>query len=176
MQGCNIVNNGEYAFYASACNDPATVIDAEDNWWGVADSDSIEAMVYHHADFQNSPTVDYVPFATSPFDFVDPTGILEPTDGNVPSGFALLQNYPNPFNSNTVIEFTLPEPSDVEITVYDILGRPVRQVLSGYHPAGAHVIGFDGTDSRNVPLPSGMYLYRITAGNLTQSRKMVLLK
>ena len=83
MQGCDIVNNGEYAYYASSCSDPGTVINAEQNWWGVADSASIEAMVYHRHDYSSSPEVDYIPFAESPFHCVcgiwgDVTG-----DGNV---------------------------------------------------------------------------------------------
>jgi hypothetical protein len=71
VQECNIVNNGQYAFYVSACHDPTTVIDATDNWWGIADSASIEALVYHNADNPNCPVVDYVPFADSSFSFDD---------------------------------------------------------------------------------------------------------
>ena len=77
MQECNIVDNGEYAFYVSACNDPTTVIDATNNWWGITDSASIEAMVYHHADNPTCPVVDYVPFADSSF------GCCAWTRGNV---------------------------------------------------------------------------------------------
>jgi len=71
---CNIVNNGEYAFYVSSCNDPTTVIDATNNWWGIVDSASIEAMVYHHADNPSCPIIDYVPFADSSFEFDDTIG------------------------------------------------------------------------------------------------------
>lgn len=68
------MDNGDYAFYVSACNDPTTVIDATNNWWGIADSASIEAMIYHHTDYPSLPVVDYVPFADSPFVFGDTTG------------------------------------------------------------------------------------------------------
>lgn len=74
MHECNIVNNGEYAFYVSSCNDPTTVIDATNNWWGIADSAAIEAMVYHHADNPSCPVIDYVPFADSSFEFDDTIG------------------------------------------------------------------------------------------------------
>ena len=67
MWDCNIINNGGYAFYASACNDPTTIIDAENNWWGTADSASIEAMVYHNVDNPSAPLVDFMPFAESIF-------------------------------------------------------------------------------------------------------------
>lgn len=68
------MNNGDYAFYVSSCNDPTTVIDATNNWWGIADSASIEAMVYHKADNPNCPVIDYVPFADSSFEFEDTVG------------------------------------------------------------------------------------------------------
>ena len=110
-------------------------------------------------------------------DVCDPSnGILEPSDNSVPWDFTLAQNYPNPFNLGTMITFTLPEPAEVNITVYNILGRKVRQVISESYPAGPHVVRFNGKDSNNKPLSSGIYFYRIQAGNLTQAKKMVLLK
>jgi len=69
VHGCNIVDCGIYAFYLSSINDATTVIDATFNWWGAADSASIEAVVFHHADSSLFPVLDYVPFADSPFDF-----------------------------------------------------------------------------------------------------------
>jgi len=84
---CDILNNAQYAFYASSCSDPGTVIDAENNWWGVADSAAIEARIYHRVDYATSPWVDYVPFAIGPFhcacpDFCDLNrdGALNPAD------------------------------------------------------------------------------------------------
>lgn len=67
MTGCNIVNNVGYAFYASSCGDPEAVINAENNWWGATDSAAIDAVIYHHSDYSSSPTVDFVPFAMTPF-------------------------------------------------------------------------------------------------------------
>ncbi len=71
MQQTNIVDNGPYAFYASACHDPWTVIDATNNWWGKTDSISIEAMVYHQVDDPDCALVDFIPFADSAFQFDD---------------------------------------------------------------------------------------------------------
>jgi len=170
------VNNGLFAFKTYTCSNYIAVINAENNWWGTADAEAIEEMIFHHPDEVKAPTVDYIPCATSAFELTDPTGILEVVAGPLPTDFVLSQNYPNPFNLGTVIEFTLPEPANVEINVYDILGRVVRQVVSGPYSAGTHVVAFDGGDIRNMPLPSGMYLYRITVGEATQTRKMVLLK
>lgn len=69
------MNNGVYAFSTSACHDADAVIDAENNWWGVADSVSIEEMVYHHQDNANYPTVDFLPYAESAFELDEPAGI-----------------------------------------------------------------------------------------------------
>jgi hypothetical protein len=66
VTGCNIIDNGGYAFFASSCGDPETVINAEDNWWGATDSAAIDAVIYHQADYGSSPTVDFVPFAMVP--------------------------------------------------------------------------------------------------------------
>ena len=176
MQGCNIIDNGRHAFYTYVCSDPETVIEAENNWWGVADADSIEAMVYHKTDCLNCATIDYVPFASEAFVFDDPTGIFDLPDAGVPSAFTLQQNYPNPFNLSTVIRFSISEPAVVEIIVYDILGRKIRKLAAGHYSSGAHEIAFDGRDYRNKPLPSGVYLYRLTAGHLSETRKMVLFK
>jgi predicted outer membrane repeat protein len=88
-----------------------------------------------------------------------------------PYRFALLQNYPNPFNAATVIRYALPEPADVIMEIFDILGRRVEAVVSGKQPAGSHSVIWDAKD-----LPSGIYLYRIQAGDYSQTRKMVFLK
>lgn len=104
------------------------------------------------------------------------TGILDNSDASLPTRFVLRQNNPNPFNLGTAIEFSLPEPTDVDMIVYNILGRCIRMMRLGHRPAGVHTIQFHGLDDDNRPLPSGIYFYRLEAGNQTQTRKMVLLK
>jgi hypothetical protein len=89
----------------------------------------------------------------------------------MPYIFAIAQNYPNPFNASTSISFSLPEPGDVILTVYDLLGREVETLLDDYHPAGTHQITFDASD-----FASGIYFYRLQAGETVESRRMVLLK
>ena len=85
--------------------------------------------------------------------------------------FALEQNYPNPFNPATTIKFSIPEASKVTLKIYDVLGREVRTLINDNREAGNHTINFDASG-----LASGMYIYRITAGNYTASKKMMLLK
>ena len=89
----------------------------------------------------------------------------------IPNRFALAQNYPNPFNALTVIRYSLPEPSDVIIEIFDILGRRVETLVQGEQQAGYHQIAWDASDHS-----SGMYFYRIQAGDYADTKKMVLLK
>ncbi|RMH64526.1 MAG: T9SS C-terminal target domain-containing protein [Bacteroidetes bacterium] len=89
----------------------------------------------------------------------------------LPDGFALAQNYPNPFNPATTIRYALPEAAEVRLTVYDALGREVKRLVDGLRVAGEHEVVFEGQG-----LPSGVYMYRLTAGGVTQTRRMVLMK
>ncbi len=88
-----------------------------------------------------------------------------------PDKYALHQNYPNPFNPSTQISFDLTKAGHVSLKVFDLLGREVQTLVDEVQPAGTHSITFDGTG-----LPSGIYLYRLQAGDFTMTKKMVLLK
>ncbi len=90
---------------------------------------------------------------------------------HIPEQLELRQNYPNPFNPNTNILFRLPQTEQVRIVVYDILGRPVQTVVDQQYQAGIHTVTFDGSR-----LASGVYFYRIQAGNENLTRKMMLVK
>jgi len=89
----------------------------------------------------------------------------------LPEEFALYQNYPNPFNPNTEIKFSLPHAAEVELSIYNIVGRKVATPLKSYLEAGTHVIQWNASD-----LASGVYLYVIKAEEFTQARKMTLIK
>jgi glucose/arabinose dehydrogenase len=89
--------------------------------------------------------------------------------GMHPDGFYLAQNYPNPFNPKTVISCQLPAASTVRLVAYDVLGREAAILLDEQMEAGTHEISFDGSG-----LSSGVYVYRLTAGEFVQSRKMLL--
>jgi len=92
----------------------------------------------------------------------------------LPADYILEQNYPNPFNPGTNIDFALPHRSDVTLAVYDVLGRRVAVVLQGRVEAGRHSIRWEGTDASGRPVSSGTYFCRLTAGDFTQTRRMVL--
>lgn len=99
-----------------------------------------------------------------------PVGINDPTS-EIPSSYSLMQNYPNPFNPTTSITFAMPVAGNVELKVYDLLGKEVASLVSGNFIAGTHVVPFDAS-----ALASGVYIYKITAGSFIDSKKMVLIK
>jgi hypothetical protein len=89
---------------------------------------------------------------------------------------ALDQNHPNPFNPTTTIHFVLPVREDVTLSIYDANGHLVRTLVNEVQSYGAHEVTWDGRDDKSAVMGSGVYFYRLRAGKLTESRKMVLLK
>ena len=87
------------------------------------------------------------------------------------SHYSLSQNYPNPFNPSTFIEYKIPESNFVEIKIYDVLGKEIMTLVNGYKSEGIYKVQFN-TDN----LPSGVYLYRIKAGNFSETKKMILMR
>ena len=94
----------------------------------------------------------------------------------LPQKFHLSQNYPNPFNPTTTISFSLPTRSDVTLTVYNILGQEVAEIVNQSLPAGEHQIDWDGKDANGSSVSTGIYLYRLVTDDFVESKKMVLLK
>ncbi len=94
----------------------------------------------------------------------------------LPLSFELEQNYPNPFNPETVIGFTLPITSDVELTIYNLLGQKVQTYKSTQQTAGYHEIIWDGHDKQGTSVASGIYFYRLTADDKSETKKMVLVR
>ena len=97
---------------------------------------------------------------------------------NLPKVFSLAQNSPNPFNPATTISYSVPEGTSVQVTlkVYDIRGFLLRTLVDELREPGSYSVFWDGTDGTGRPVPSGIYLYRMQAGDFVQTRKMVLLK
>jgi len=105
------------------------------------------------------------------------TAVTEEQVG-LPGRFTLEQNYPNPFNSSTVIRFVLPTREDAELTIFNLTGQQVATLVSGERQAGAYTIRWDGRDDDGHELASGVYLYRLRAGDGQQveTRKLVLVR
>ena len=94
----------------------------------------------------------------------------------IPTDFRLFPAYPNPFNPITSLRYDLPEQAQVTLTIYDLIGREVTQLVNTTQDAGYRSVQWDATDSFGMPVSAGVYLYQIRAGEFVQTRKMVLLK
>ena len=95
---------------------------------------------------------------------------------NTPEKFRLSQNYPNPFNPVTTLQYDLAEDGLVNITVYDMLGNVVNNLVNTYQLSGYKSIQWDATDNQGQPVSAGVYLYTIEAGDFRHTKKMILLK
>ncbi|MCE1165679.1 MAG: M28 family peptidase [Bacteroidetes bacterium] len=99
------------------------------------------------------------------------TASVNVNEEGVPEKYYLSQNYPNPFNSSTRINYSIPKNGDVNIKIYDILGREVRTLTDGYHEAGNYAIVFNAGE-----MASGIYFYRLSSGNYSEIKRMVIVK
>jgi hypothetical protein len=90
---------------------------------------------------------------------------------SIPNQYSLLQNYPNPFNPTTLVEYELPEGTQVILNVYDVLGQVVKTLVNEFQAAGYRSASFDASS-----LPSGVYFCRLQAGNFIEVKKMLLMR
>ena len=107
-----------------------------------------------------------------------PTSVEEKIFG-VPGEFRLEQNYPNPFNPSTVIRYQLPVNSLVSLKIYDLLGREVATLVNEEKPAGSYEVTFDGKNlsrQKNGGLASGVYFYKLQAGDFVETKRMLMIK
>jgi hypothetical protein len=102
------------------------------------------------------------------YKYITITAIEE--DFNSVNFYCLTNNYPNPFNPSTTIKYELPKTSFVKIIIYDILGREIEKLVNEEKAVGKYEVNFDASD-----LPSGIYFYKMQAGDFIETRKMVLL-
>ncbi len=93
-----------------------------------------------------------------------------------PDSYTLSHNYPNPFNPSTTINYTLQRRAHVNITIYNLLGQRINTIVEEVKAAGEHTTRWDGKDYDGKPVATGIYLYRIKAGDFSESKKMLLLK
>ena len=92
----------------------------------------------------------------------------------LPTDFALGQNYPNPFNPSTIIPYQLPASGHVRLEVFNVLGQRLATLVDAERSAGAHTAQWDGTDAAGRAVGAGVYIYRLSIGRMTESRRMVL--
>ncbi|MCP4580602.1 MAG: T9SS type A sorting domain-containing protein [candidate division Zixibacteria bacterium] len=113
-------------------------------------------------------------------DVYDADVILSPTSIDnivtLPVSTTLIQNYPNPFNATTSISFNLTDAAEIDLSVFDLLGRKVATLASASLPAGSHIYTWSGLDQNGQPVSSGVYLYVLKADDNTFTKRMMLLK
>jgi hypothetical protein len=98
------------------------------------------------------------------------------SDPVLPEDFVLRQNHPNPFNSSTLIEYNLPERVHVNVAIFNILGQRIRSLVDAEEAVGSHAVEWDGRSDNGHEMATGVYFYRVTAGDHVEVKKMLLLK
>ena len=94
-----------------------------------------------------------------------------------PAAFSLAANFPNPFNPTTTVQYALPQAADVELTVYNVVGQPVRTLVAEHQSAGRYAVEWDATDNSGQHVSAGLYFYSLeTGGEFVEVKKMLLLK
>lgn len=107
---------------------------------------------------------------------IDNISLVAERAGGLPSEFALAQNYPNPLNPSTTIRYALPRPGHVKLVIYDLLGAKIRTLVDGRESAGFKHITWDGMNEKGDRVPSGVYVYRMEAGEFTMTKKLTVMK
>ena len=174
-----VLFNGSYSLQTDALYS----VDIEFTELSIAHSSAIALLEI--AGYQ-SLTCDWLVFATDGQDttfsseirtlIIDARTVLSTEEAAIPEVFALHQNYPNPFNPTTTIKYDLPEAKNVQVLIYDIMGRKVRTLIDEHQDIGYRSIQWDASDDYGRGVSAGMYVYTIQAGDFRQVRKMILLK
>jgi PKD repeat protein len=107
---------------------------------------------------------------------VEEISSLGTENSSIPKTFFMKQNYPNPFNPTTTIAYGLPEVSDVTIDIFDILGRKIRNLTLGRQKAGYYNYTWDAKNNQGFTIPSGVYIYKLTANRFIDTKKMIFIK
>jgi len=149
--------------FSELIQDTSITLELEDNaqyYWMVIALDTDDFIVGSNDNTPNTMVV----------------GTLSIDGADIPEVFALHQNYPNPFNPTTTLRYDLPEDANVNITIYDMMGRVVKTMVNSQQNAGFKSVRWNATNDAGSPVSAGLYLYTIQAGEFRQTKKMVLLK
>ena len=90
--------------------------------------------------------------------------------------FYIYQNFPNPFNPSTQIKFEILDPSNITITIYDLSGKTIKNLINVVKRPGSYNIAWDATNNNNIKVSSGVYIYELKVGNKKKNKKMILLQ
>ncbi len=149
-----------------------------ESWWWMNHSENVMALTYEDMNCEAAGNYDSTAYAlvlgVCEYIGLDLSQIQN--EASMPDSYYLLQNYPNPFNSTTTLRYDLAGHSNVNIIIYDMLGREVKTLINQTQDAGFKSIQWDGTNDYGKQVSDGVYLYRIQAGEYMQTKKMVFLK
>jgi len=137
-------------------------------------------VTLHHPDYRFEPTSRTYNISKNEenqyyFAFYNPTAVTFNDYEKLPDHFELFQNYPNPFTDMTVIEYGLKKQTHVKLTVYNVLGQVVKQLVNFQQPAGRYQMQWDRMDFQGVQVPSGVYFYRIETESFAHIKKMIII-
>jgi hypothetical protein len=153
-------NNGEFGFMPVYAGEEVALHAGERFYLAVDGAETVEQ-------FEWTANGDRIPVAGLT------TGAYS---GDLPDNYSLAQNYPNPFNPTTTVKFTMAASGSARIEVFNILGKLIATPFDGQAAAGENSVVWDGRNANGELVASGVYLYRMTAGDYTETRKMMLLK
>jgi len=160
------INDGVVSFAIKA-DDPSTEIDEGANvgeYLSLYLNGNLVPAKIQWKEFGDTPLIDKLDMIT----------IV--SESEIPNSFALHNNYPNPFNPSTTIKYDIPEKSHVSLSIYDINGQIVKNLVESEQSAGKYNMVWDGTNNNGKVVTSGIYLLRISAGDFTKIQKMMMLK
>jgi hypothetical protein len=141
-------------------------------WWGTISETAIQSCIHHEPDDAELGMVYFEPWTNAAHDTTygePPIGLFLP--GVIPTEFQLSQNAPNPFRGGTEIRYALPQDAWVELNVYDVTGRRVATPVRGFEKAGYRTVRWDARRQG-----SGVYFYRIRAGEFVESKRMLVIR
>ena len=153
--------------------------------FGIGGGDNESSYGLNHIENINDATDTYTlasawgsinPGFYSLWDYDTETGIVGVDEFEAPRAMSLSQNYPNPFNPTTSINYVLPEATTVELVIYNALGQEVKTLKAGHYAAGNYSVTWNGLDHAGNSIASGLYIYTLTAGDQSISKKMLMLK
>jgi hypothetical protein len=136
----------------------------------------IDTASFSALSFVEGQAPEYAPRYSGKIQFAYPAGVNINGNGSLPTNFDLGQNYPNPFNPQTEIPFDLPVKAQTSLEVYNVLGQKVATLIDAELPADHYTVTWDGTSDQGNKVASGIYFYRIAAGDKIETKKMMMLK
>jgi parallel beta-helix repeat protein len=143
----------------------------------VSENGEIATLTFKLKDENSSPSISIDRFQANEVDLITTSVGNEDLSLNIPDQFQLYQNYPNPFNPSTTIGFDVPNgKTQVRLEIYNILGQRVKTLVNDVYSAGRYKVTWDGTNNVGGRVSTGVYIYRMQAGDIVQSKKLTFIK